>query len=231
MIISRRKFRDITNLVIDKLEGGYYHPDMLTDGRVKDPRYGSSGETMFGIDRKNGGNINTSQDGKAFWKAIDDANARSEWSWNYMGGSLNSKLKELAGNAMYTVYLDYSNRYLSKEARQVVDSDPRLVFHFAYAGWNGSGWFQKFAKPINEAVASGIKNSNKLVEIAMKSRIESGNSLIKQGGQKISTFIETIKPKFKFGKVATGAVILVAPIALTLTFFALRLAYVKYVKK
>jgi hypothetical protein len=42
------------NIIIEKLEGGYYHPDMLTDGRIKDGRYGGSGETMFGIDRKTG---------------------------------------------------------------------------------------------------------------------------------------------------------------------------------
>jgi hypothetical protein len=48
------KFDKITSLVIDKLEGGYYHPNMLIDGRVKDIRYSGSGETMFGIDRLKG---------------------------------------------------------------------------------------------------------------------------------------------------------------------------------
>ena len=44
-------------MIIDKLEGGYYHPDMLEDGRIKDSRYSASGETMMGIDRKAGGKI------------------------------------------------------------------------------------------------------------------------------------------------------------------------------
>ena len=29
-------WQGIINTIIDNLEGGYYHPDMLQDGRVKD---------------------------------------------------------------------------------------------------------------------------------------------------------------------------------------------------
>jgi len=32
-------FYNLSKVVIDKLEGGYFHPDMLKDGRVKDSRY------------------------------------------------------------------------------------------------------------------------------------------------------------------------------------------------
>jgi len=193
MAISKEQFVKVTNIVIDKMEGGYYHPDMLLDGRVKDSRYASSGETMFGIDRVAGGTINYTPEGRAFWKVIDDANARKNWKWNYLGGSLNSKLKDLASEVMYPVYVDNSKRYLSEEASKIVDSDPRLVFNFSYASWNGSGWFQRFAKPINEAVKKGIKNPDKLIQIAIESRTKSSNSLIKQGGTKIESFIEELK--------------------------------------
>ena len=79
-MIDKDKFKQITNMVIDSLEGGYYHPDMLKDGRVKDARYGASGETMFGIDRLAGNSDKTPQ-GKAFWKIMDDAGARKNWKW------------------------------------------------------------------------------------------------------------------------------------------------------
>jgi hypothetical protein len=75
-------------------------------------------------------------------------------------------------------------------------SDGRLLFHFIYATWNGSGWFQKFAKDINAAVAQGITNTDALLKVAMHSRTKEGltkgsapNSLIAQGGNKIEKIV------------------------------------------
>lgn len=186
------KFEEMTKLVIDKLEGGYYHPDMLTDGRIKDKRYKSSGETMFGIDRKNGGSINTSPAGQQFWKIIDNANARTEWSWLYRGGSYEEELKTLVVKMMKPRYDDFSNRYLSKEAQEIVKNDDKLLFNFIYATWNGSGWFQTFAAPINKAVIRGNTDPSTLSTIALNSRLNSSNSLIKQGGGKIQTLFNTV---------------------------------------
>jgi hypothetical protein len=63
------KFQYIANLIIDNLEGGYYHPDMYIKGAkttsgkfipaatfVK-ADYGRSGETLFGLDRHAGWNL------------------------------------------------------------------------------------------------------------------------------------------------------------------------------
>jgi hypothetical protein len=199
MAVELNKFKKIVALVIDKLEGGYYHPDMLADGRIKDSRYSTSGETMFGIDRLNGGDINTSAAGRQFWQIIDNANARKNWKWLYRGGDLEPKLRDLAGEMIYDKYNKWSNLRLTEEARQIVDSDSRLIFHFVYATWNGSGWFKKFATDINNAVERGIKDRDKLVEIALNSRINEGlaqgskpNSLVAQGGKKISTWINDV---------------------------------------
>lgn len=198
-MITKDAFRAVTDIVISKMEGGYYHPNMLLDGRVTDHRYANSGETMMGIDRKAGGSINTTEAGQSFWKVIDDAGAADNWKWNYMGGSLNSQLKGLASDVMYPSYVSNSKNYLSTKASAIVDSDPRLVFHFSYATWNGAGWFKKFAKDINDAVDSGTTNSDKLVQVAIDSRTKEGlssgsspNSLIKQGGDKIAGFIQTL---------------------------------------
>ena len=93
-----------------------------------------------------------------------------------------------------------ANNYLDTKTRQIVDSDPRLMFHFIYATWNGPGWFKKFAADMNKAVNSGITDSDKLVQIAIDSRTKEGlkpgsspNSLIAQGGKKIAGFINSLK--------------------------------------
>jgi hypothetical protein len=191
------KFLDTVTLVIDNLEGGYYHPQMLKDGRVKDTRYSSSGETMFGIDRKAGGSINTTPAGKEFWGVIDNAGASKSWKWNYKGGNLGGKLKELAAKIIYPEYIRMSNRYLSPEARKIVDSDRRLLFNFIYATWNGEGWFERFAKPINAAVKNGVTDVDALTKIAVERRTSSTNSLIAQGGRKISDLLGLIKSEIK----------------------------------
>jgi len=184
-------FVDVTKKVIEKLEGGYFHPDMLLDGRIKDKRYKGSGETMFGIDRRTGGKINSSPAGKKFWKLIDNADARNKWSWNYFGGSLKNTLTPLVAEMMKPQYDNYVNKYLTKKAADIVNNDNKLLFNFIYATWNGPGWFQKFAKPINDAVQSGIVDVKKLRRIALDSRKNDNNSLIAQGGNKIENIFNS----------------------------------------
>jgi len=185
-------FGKLVGLVIDNFEGGYFHPKMLQDGRVRDSRYAGSGETMFGIDRKTGGTLNTSPAGKQFWALIDAANAANTWPWNHFGGNLAPQLKELVGQMMEPHYTSLLSRRFSQAEMQVINSDPRLVMHFVYASWNGSGWFAKFASDVKKAIQSGIVDKDQLAAITIKSRTEEGlregsspNSLIAQGGRKM----------------------------------------------
>lgn len=191
--MNKELFYTVVKLVVKNLEGGYYHPYMLQDGRVKDSRYSSSGETMFGIDRKTGGAINYSAAGQEFWSIIDAANARKLWKWNSFGGAKQERLMELVSDMMLDSYTAMSGKYLTPPARQIVNQDKTLLFHFIYAVWNGAGWFKKFANDFNDAVQSGVKDTKKLIDVAMNSRMNEGlkkgskpNSLIKQGGQKIA---------------------------------------------
>jgi hypothetical protein len=190
---SNDSFSKVVSEVIDRLEGGYYHPDMLKDGRVKDSRYGSSGETMFGIDRKAGGAINTTPEGMEFWKLIDAQNARSNWKWGYKGGDLAPKLKDLVGKMIKRNFDTYSNKYLDPKSKEIVNKDPRLLFNFIYSVWNGPGWFKKFAEDFNKKVRSGVTDPEELVKVTLDSRTKEGltpgssaNSLVKQGGEKIA---------------------------------------------
>jgi len=210
-------FDKVTQIVINKLEGGYFHPDMRSRNPGKFGTYHRSGETMFGLDRHaghslyystprktddvlenlkyiyNGSYQYKSQDAKDFWTTIDNANARKNWSWNYKGGVYEDKLKKLAGKILFPRYEYLANKYLLPEAKKLVESDPRILFHFIYAIWNGSGWFKKFAEKFNQAVLQGTTNKEKLLEVALNSRIYSGNSLIKQGGEKIKKFINNLE--------------------------------------
>ncbi len=189
MPVDQIRYREIVSVLIDQLEGGYYHPDMLADGRVNDSRYKNSGETMFGIDRKAGGAINTTPAGKYFWSIIDNSGARHNWKWNYMGGALNQQLKDAAADIMYPEYDRMANIYLTPQSKQIIESDDRLLFNFIYATWNGQGWFKRFAGDFNDAVESGVTDTDALVEVVVQSRTDSGNSLIVQGGKKIAKFI------------------------------------------
>ena len=181
--LSTTDFEKQVNKVIDNLEGGYYHPNMNKSDM------GKSGETMMGMDRKHGTGFAQTSAGKEFWKLIDDANAKNNWKHYYMGGPLESRLRKLVVKMIQPEYERLSNSYLSKEAREIVNKSPNLMFHFIYSTWNGSGWFQKFAKKINEAVDKGVTKISDLESIAMKSRKESGNSIIASGGQKISKLL------------------------------------------
>jgi len=202
------QYAGVVATIIDKLEGGYYHPNMLADGRVKDSTYAKSGETMFGIDRKQGGIINNSSAGQKFWGLIDSANAANNWKWLYMGGELKTQLESLAAEMMYPLYSQYEKKYLSPQAISIVDSDPRLQFNFIYATWNGEGWFRYFAKKLNAAIDSGITNPDELVKVAVQARTdkdamraygwhEDAISLISRGGEKIASFINSLGSSLK----------------------------------
>jgi hypothetical protein len=187
-------FGKVVDRIIDEFEGGYYHPDMLKDGRVKDSRYGGSGETMFGMDRKAGKQELTSA-GKEFWDIIDKENARSNWKYNYMlkdNSALAGRLKGLIGQIMEPLFNQYMDKYLTPEAREIVKNNPKLYFNFAYATFNGPGWFDKFAKIINNEVSKGNKDPESLVDIDIMNRKNSDSSLIAQGARKLDKISDTI---------------------------------------
>jgi hypothetical protein len=140
-----------------------------------------------------GGDLNTSPAGQQFWSLIDVNKSPSVWKWNYIPPEpLKTQSENLAVDVIYPRYEKYSTKHLSKDAKNIVDSDGRLMFHFAYATWNGPGWFKKFADDINTKVAAGVKDPNILAQVAIDSRTKEGyksgsppNKLIAQGGKKI----------------------------------------------
>jgi murein DD-endopeptidase MepM/ murein hydrolase activator NlpD len=195
--VDVKDWQGMVNLVIDKLEGGYYHPDMLKDGRVRDSRYGASGETMFGLDRRAGNNESTPE-GREFWAYVDSLNARSNWKWNYMAKDnpeVGTKLRVLAANYIKPFYAKNMKRFLSPEAAAIVNNYAPLTFNFIYATWNGEGWFQKFANPLNKSIESGNTDPKSLNDLVNQVRAGSGSSLISQGAPKVASITNALSQK------------------------------------
>jgi hypothetical protein len=165
------KWDKITKKVIDEFEGGYWNPKCghTTKGM------GVSTETMFGLDRYNGG-IEKTPEGKEFFKIIDNEKTKlglklfcKTWKHGYRGGQLEDKLKTLASKIMKYHYDNNSKNYFSPELRKRVEGNDRLLMHFSYASWNGSGYFQKFAKSLEAGIKSG-KSDEELVKQAISDR-------------------------------------------------------------
>lgn len=197
-------FEEVTKQVIANLEGGYFNPIMFTDGRLgEDSRaiFGKSGETMFGIDRRAGGKINTTPEGIAFWKLIDDAKAATTWKYNFIPQDpLKTQILNAAVQVMKPQFESLFNSYIkSTELQNLIKSDGRLYFNFIYATWNGPGYFEQFSKQITNAFNQGQKNTDELLKLFINLRLNSrifypntdNNSftLINRGGQKIAKLV------------------------------------------
>jgi hypothetical protein len=164
------KWDKITEKVIDEFEGGYWNPKCghTTKGM------GKSTETMFGLDRYNG-NWESTQDGKKFFRIIDNQKTKlglksfcKTWTHSYKGGNLEDTLKTLASKIMKNQY-DINSKKFSPELKERVESNDRLLLHFAYACWNGPGYFEKFAKSLENGVKSD-KSDEKLIKQAISDR-------------------------------------------------------------
>ena len=205
-VIPYEKYKKLVALVIDKLEGGYYHPNMMKKEPKKFEGYENSGETMFGLDRHAGHDLYystprpkgrekvftnlpyieskayqyVSDEARDFWTILDDADAKNKWEWRHRGGSLEAKLRELAGLIMKPGFNKFFKKYLDPEVQEIVKKDDRLIFHFLYASWNGMVFWKKFADALNTAYKRGVKNSEELYRIAIDSRL---NSVVPKSGE------------------------------------------------
>lgn len=206
-MVTQSQFIELTNKVIGFVEGGYYHPDMKKKFKPADQKkFGDSGETMFGIDRKHGTQLaRLAPDAwKKFWSLIDNAGARTKWKYNYNGGSLAPQLKQYVVQMMYPWFMYLFNKYLTPAAQQAVVNDNRLVVHFSYASWNGEGWFKKFAADVNNAVSRGVVD-DPLYNRALSSRLDSSNAVIRQQGSNLKNLIATLDIKKKIDRSRWGS--------------------------
>lgn len=229
-MISREQWTQIASQVIDLLEGGYFHPRMFTDGRLSTQYqavYSQSGETMYGLDRHAGHDLFYSTPRKSinvqsnlayipgyayktdaarqFWTTIDQAKAANTWTWNYKGGTLAPQLRNLAAQIMYATWQKYSTLYLNPQAREIVEKNPGLMLNFAWATWNGPGFFKFYADRINAKVNAGEKDPETLNADTLSARLNSQYSTIRSGGKKLKDFLLSAKYRDLAAKYAAPA--------------------------
>lgn len=183
-------FKDATELIIKRLEGGYYHPDMKKKNPAKYEKMLGSGETMFGLDRKWGPR---DAEIERFWKLVDDANARTSWEHNYMledNPELADELISILANRLQGDFQKFSNSF-TDETRRIVMSSPKLFFNFAYATWNGSRDFKNWAHQMNVLVDSGITDpeilNNEMIEMRKRT-----NPTLRNSSEKVRSITQTL---------------------------------------
>lgn len=192
---------NIVNLIIDNIEGGYYHPDMKDYLRNGD-RLGISGETMFGIDRVNGAPLFATGTPCAiqFWQIVDDNFGSHHADTSYYGdkadgtmktpASVGERLRPLAA-AMISDAFDRNSQFLSEGALQMVLNNPRLLLQFLYATYNGSGNFKTFANVMNAAYANGERSATAFWNLIQEKRRSKGG-LFAEGADKLDAIAATL---------------------------------------
>jgi hypothetical protein len=106
---------------------------------------------------------------------------------------LYNELRGLVVEMMKPEFNQFSKLFLSPESAAIVSKDPALTFHFVYAVFNGSGWFQRFAKVVNRAVADGNTDPKSLLQLAMQDRVATNSSLMNQVGAKVAKITSKIQ--------------------------------------
>jgi len=183
---------ELCDNIIDNLEGGYANQAHFLKNidKVKDPDTKqallNSGETMFGIDRKNGPTMTE------FWKIVDENSGwskeslgKDKWTHGYMGGDVEDELRDKVYKWAISTFEDFKNDYLDSETKKLVEEDKRISTHLLYGVWNGVVFFENFANDLNDAVSNGITDRDELWEVAINSRRNYSNGLIRKKASEV----------------------------------------------
>ena len=207
-MVSEAIRKKIVDLIIDNIEGGYYHPDMKDKLRGGE-NLGISGETMFGIDRKNGAPQFTTKtpEAVAFWQVVDANFGSHHGDTSYYGdkadgnkkipAAVGTQLRSFVKEMILDAYNDY-NDYLSDSAKKIVESDPKLFMQFLYAVWNGPGNFQRFANLVNAAYSNGERAAQAFFDIVQTARRNKGG-LFAKGADKLEALANQLPTSGGFG--------------------------------
>ena len=180
---TAKKFTDI---VISRLEGGYYHPKMK-EYLVNGDKMGNSGETMYGLDFAAGGdaisNSQFAQEVSNYFAPYvaqihDNSSAFSIYNDKADGNKvapaeLGQRWRPMAAQIMLDRFKSYFAK-LTPGAQQIVLTDPALFMQFWYGAWNGPVAFNKFAEVMNRAYSNGERDPWKLCGILQDARYERG---------------------------------------------------------
>jgi hypothetical protein len=154
---------------------------------------------MFGMDRVAGQTEKTAL-GREFWAKMDKAGAWYNWPLYHIPAEpLKSELLLLAAKIQEPTFNSLMlSSVTNPELRALVKQNGKLMFNFAYASWNGGGWFGAFGAALTKVYEAGMKDPIDLAEYFVNMRInndaiykykptDSGYKLIRQGGFKIAS--------------------------------------------
>lgn len=183
-------FDDAFKTIIDKFEGGYSHGPghggFSKNPQVKEAQM-KSGETMFGIDRKNFVDAikslpkDAQEAWQKFWALMDSEGAQTKWKWNYRGGNYENELKQYAARVMFAQYQKLSAKYLTPRSQELVANNYPLMLQMAYFTWNGSRFFQNAAERLNN-----VSNAYDGWKTLQDYRLNYPNEVIRRGGERFS---------------------------------------------
>lgn len=199
--MNRRLFNKICNAIIDNIEGGYYNPSYYQQQPNRFAGYEISGETMYGLDRANGGNtVNNSESGKKFWQIVDRyfADGKNNVDWwgdkadgkKYVNAAVGTELRKLCCDIIFMLF-NINSKYLTDRALKAVLSDKNLLTQFIYACWNGSGHFKKLATIADNALNEG-KKADEIYELINTYR-RNYNRFFKIGADKLDYIVSQLK--------------------------------------
>ena len=192
--------------VINKLEGGYFHPTHAwnPNGTFNTGySFGNSGETLWGIDRVAGDWLGLKgtkhpeeikNAAKAFFGEIDKQSGfgsykdenwktrKKNWNitkypkkpeppaWKHYHTPPFTSGTVLADNAQIIIKKGFERNMNSTSIGfkghplyNIIKNDGRLLFLYYRAWWNGSGFFQNFARNLKKKYNSGITNIDDLI--------------------------------------------------------------------
>jgi len=215
---NNRSKDDLVRIMFDYVEGGYYHPIIgWTKFSAGDRKlYGSSGETMWGLDRY-AGQTEKNAKGAYFWAEIDKISGNGEygrsglarktptrnwnigqnpaksgaWKWGYQPNT--TKGSELLKAAIEYAKARYAEslkaNFGTGELAKIIESDNRLQFMYFRATWNGAGWYQKYANNLKKVFAKVGNDPDKLIISDLNFRHSFSSSLIKHDAAVIARLI------------------------------------------
>ena len=82
-----------------------------------------------------------------------------------------------------------SNYVKDPETKKRIEGNDGLLLHMSYATWNGPGYFQKFAKKIEDGVKEG-KSDEELLNIAKDSRTNAFTGAWAKATTKVNSLID-----------------------------------------
>lgn len=168
-----KTFRETVFDVINYLEGAYCSGGYKCgDIKTRPPR---SGETLWGLDRKNhSGTLDT-----AFWTEVDKVKT-SRWGASYPKPSqVDSSLFDLYVKVIKNDFDKFFKTYVKNEAlKQIILSDGRLMFNMVYAVYNGAGWFKGFARLLTTAYNNGTTTADGLNTVFVNERVYGGGNVV-----------------------------------------------------